>query len=656
MSPGRRCHTRWIVALAASSLAFSSLSVRGQQIRTFALSDDREGLFEFLVRQKNDQRSNDHVPSWDARELEFIERLGWGTGGYVYHPYFVRFRFFAMLELQQDHYSGFSWDRRRDNKVLPQGRFDLTLLEMHPTTFNFFGDRQESEVDRAFARSFPLLEETIGGAFHFKKGPLPFRLRYRHNRREGYEAGSDIRDRTDEVRVESNYTAGDRSRGTLSGDWTDIWEDVQQRRLQRLGFSASNVSWFDPERSRQLTSAFRSTRQKSISETSAASLSETFSWRHSHSLGTNYRFRLDRNTVDAQIIDSLEGRAGVNHQLYESLSSRLDGFLYDQRSTQGSSRRVGGTLGESYTKGLGSWARLGLSLGLNTETLVQDRIEDFAQVANEPHTLSGEQPVPLANLDIDIATVTVTDDRGALFYSAGEDYLLIVRGAVTEIARLALGDIPDGGIVLVSYRFRLPPSSRVATRGGGGEVRLDLGNWLSLRSGLDRLHQTQEAGLPGVRLESLKRIYGDVRATWRWAAGGVAYDNRDSILSPQTSLSEYLTLSTITGRGHRFLISASHQLSRYPDDGVRMRSVGVFGSLAVPLGYRGRLEGEARWRRDLWSGQPGFNNLDDRGVKLSFEWRLVDLIFTAGGRLSRIKRGTQSDDTSRIFVGLRREF
>ncbi len=647
---------RWIIVSTALVLIVCAPCLEGQQVRPFSLTDERDGLIEFLVRQKKDRRSNNLVAAWDAQELEFIERIGWGSGGYVYHPYFVSLRFFALLELHQDHYSGFSWDRRRDNKVLPQGRFDLTLLETHPYTFTFFGNRQETEIDRAFARSFPLMTETLGGSFNYKKGPLPFRMIIRHNRRRGYDAGSDISDRTEEIRAESQYAISDRSRGTLLGEWIDIWEDVQARRLVRMGFSTNNVSWFGADRRRQLTSNFRTSRQESLADTSSTSFSEAFGWRHTDSFSTNYRFRLDRNEIEAQTVNTVEGRAAVNHQLYESLTSRLDGFLINQDATQGTSKRFGGTLTESYSKGLTDWARLGLSLGLTSETLSRDRTQELAQVADEPHTLVDEQPAQLDNLDIEPASVIATDDRGAQVYFENEDYVLIVRGAIIEIVRLALGNIPDGGLVLVSYQYRLQPSSRVATHGGTGEARIALGNWLSLRTGLNRLNQSQEAGNPGVRLEALKRTYSDLRATWRWISAGVSYDNRESRISPQRSLAEHVTLSATSGRGWRYLFSARHQFSRYPDDNVHVRSVGFFGSLAMPLGFRGRLECEGQWRRDRWRGQPGFNDLDDRGVKVSLEWRLVDLILSGGGRLSRILRGPQIDDTSRLFVSIRREF
>jgi hypothetical protein len=106
----------------------------------------------------------------------------------------------------------------------------------------------------------------------------------------------------------------------------------------------------------------------------------------------------------------------------------------------------------------------------------------------------------------------------------------------------------------------------------------------------------------------------------------------------------------------RATISGNHRDLRYIETDERIRSVSVHGLASAAITRRGRLELEARYRRESWSGTGSINDLNAHGVKLAYVWRLHQIVVELNGRLSKIEHRRQREDTSKVYLSVRREF
>ena len=79
-------------------------------------------------------------------------------------------------------------------------------------------------------------------------------------------------------------------------------------------------------------------------------------------------------------------------------------------------------------------------------------------VTGEMHVVSSTNPAPLNHTNVLTNTVVVIDSVGHT-YLAGVDYGVVVSNAITMVTLLPGSSIPEGGTVIVSYVFYIPPIS-----------------------------------------------------------------------------------------------------------------------------------------------------------------------------------------------------
>ncbi|MBI5095240.1 MAG: hypothetical protein HZB26_22750 [Candidatus Hydrogenedentes bacterium] len=639
------------------ALVMGGLNAPAQEVRPFALTDI-SGHFELRLRSEQESRMRqESATSWESEELQIREGLRLDLDGYVYHPRFVKFQVGGLFEGVQDQISESGVDTERNSFPL-SGDFNLTFLEQHKDTLTLYGSRKELDVHQAFARTFPLQSNSFGASLSIRNWEsVPVEVSYSHNSQQGSGAGSDINQTDDTFAIRTRYHIGERSEGDAEYSITRTEDLAFLRLFEFQQITLNNTTYLDNDRKIRLTGFVRVFDQSGDTNLTTFSARETLDWRHTDRLQTRYYVIYDDTETGGQKVQVWDTGASLTHRLYESLQTNAGAYVRFEEASFGTSTTYGGTLTEDYTKKLGDWGQLGLAARGSTEIIETQRTQTTATVKGETHVLTRGEPVTLGHSGIDTTSIVVTDERGVRIYSLARDYTIVPISDPPQILPLALGNIPDGATVKVNYRYNLSGSGTVLTKGGEFDARLRVGQWLSVYGRYGRTEQSQVEGIPATRLESLQQYAVGGVVTWRWVTVGAEYEDRESVFSPSTSLSEWVSVSGTLWRRVQAQISASHRESTFGElTGRTLETLDVNAMLSAQITDRSQVTMEAEYRQQTWDFTNSSNNLEGYGVRMGYSWRYRKVAVEANARLSKVEQRGQQEEQNRFDLVVRRDF
>ena len=147
----------------------------------------------------------------------------------------------------------------------------------------------------------------------------------------------------------------------------------------------------------------------------------------------------------------------LNHRLYESLISDvyidysgIKHSIYDE-----SNMKAG--LGLNYTKKIPT-GTLNLSYRYFRNYFKMTGVSAPLKILNEEHIVSDAKIIMLNRPYVDLSTIVIKDQTGAIIYQENFDYILTLRNNYIEIQRVMGGQIFDNQSVLVDYTAIQPGS------------------------------------------------------------------------------------------------------------------------------------------------------------------------------------------------------
>jgi len=236
--------------------------------------------------------------------------------------------------------------------------------------------------------------------------------------------------------------------------------------------------------------------------------------------------------------DSIQNtaRAGLQHQLYESLSTSADIHGATVNSTLGDSTldivSGGVTASLNYTKRLISCARLTMGDTVTYDLTDQETSGSSLLVPRESHALPAGQWVRLNQPRI-ISLVGVTTDsaHGQLPLTEGIDYVVDRARDPWQLQRSPFSIIlsDSNNVVLVTYTVEPNPSGSYSTLANQSQIRLDL--WNGLLGLYARYSFTENYnGSSGFILEDVSEFQGGADCYWRGVRLNANYTDRESTL------------------------------------------------------------------------------------------------------------------------------
>ena len=458
------------------------------------------------------------------------QKLDIRSEGYVYHPALLIFSVGLKPEYkQQDTETTGGFIQEDDSTFL--GYFvDMTFLQAKPYTVNLFSSKERGDFRSSLAPDVATESTLNRGRLLLKSPTLPttITLESSESRFENFFSSSE---KVDTARIESNHKT-DTSRTSFKT------ESIEQTRsvgatgytTDRSNTSITNI--YTPSRRQTLTSSARYIKTSSeLSDSTTTNLSARLGLRHTERFSTHYEGRLDKRDETNFFSDSRSVGAGLTHLLYENLTTSLSALRTRNEVNTGEFDSYSAYLNFLYHRRI-PWGHLSANLGYSERIEDDQRTGALTEVRDEALTLNGTTPVFLANINVDVSSIVVTNAAETIIYVENIDYVVSVLGSSVAIARSPFGGIADGEQVLVDYRYQSLPPAKTSVRTNNFGFNLSL--WSVLRLYYQRSH-SQQTLLSGTRAfepfdDTIERYGGELR--WKWSTTRVEFENRDTTRTP----------------------------------------------------------------------------------------------------------------------------
>ena len=629
---------------------------------------DISGHVETGVRAERERRSRaSQGASWRSEELEFDELLRLNLQGYSYHPRFLKYYLgFDFQALQRPINRGSDvFIVGGGNRQFFGGDWRLTFLQEHPYNLTLFGNVAERDIERSFSRTFRERSSLYGATSHIRKGPIPFTMTYQRWSRKRLDPALTLTEKGEDGLAQGKYEIGRRSRGTIEYRYRTEEIDERDLKLTRHEALASNTTLFRSSLRRRFYGSMRLFQQENQRAGTSASQPSfrtreayvfgNLDWQLTHDVSTFYHTDVQTTETGEQNATIWNGSAAISHQLYESLTSTAELYSSVEDSNFGFTAFYGGRLGEIYTKKLGGWGRLSITMNAFGEIRDRDPKEQSGQVFDERVTLSSA-PVALSNPDVDDTSIVVTDLSGGIVYVRGADYVVIVTGRITQIQRLVTGAIADGETVLVDYEYQLVAKSNILASGINQNTSLSVGDFLTLYVRSTNNGQQLRSGSPDAQLESYDGFAVGVRNSWWWLTTTAEYETVRSSFIDYHSIQESITLTLPTGFSVRGHIGGAYRFQDFTETNETVARTTIIGGASARFWQRGLATLDAEYEQERWTGRTTDNDLDGFGIRgrATYPYRNVD--FELEGRVSRIDQRGEKEDRDRLIFRVRRRF
>ena len=485
-------------------------------------------------------------------------------------------------------------------------RYDITaiFLRSKPYAVTFDADKIHTFRDLDFFHRVTVDSQSYGGKAGYTAGPVPFTVAAKHLEEEQldqafrstldqntleFQARNERRQKRSSTDLFYNY--GDYERRT-----SDVFTDNGTYHYATL-YDVEH--WGEGDRAILNSTVTYNEVDSTNLPSQDFSIAESLLLQHGRNLQSFYDYNF--NTSSSGPVDSLSnyGRAGLRHQLFESLNSTLDAHV-GSVTTEGlggsqDQFRYGVGLNEVYTKRLGSWGRLTIADSARFDREDRDVNGVSLTIINEAHTLQNDET--LLNQPNVTSVISVADATNvANVYVLNVDYRINPIGSLVQIQRIP-GHIPNDNIV-VTYNFALGPGQGKGsfdTFADQFSVRLDL--FKGLLAFYSRLNWIENYGGEQFVLEDLFSTQSGAEVAWRWIRAGGEYETHDSTFITYNSINTYQSFTFTPTDASTLTLDLRQRWTRYPVENRRITDYAFTTRyhLRITRHLYYLLEGGVRW-------------------------------------------------------------
>jgi hypothetical protein len=468
-------------------LSGCDVTVRGQK-RPLVKQQRIRGELETVVEHHADEQKMG-ASTRESNSDVFEERVRIKTSGDVYHPDLLNYNVTVGTGLAQQHIDSddvSGWNTGR----LDEYNVSAEILQSKPYSGTLNASKSEDLIARRFLGPLQAdnQSESASVSLRPESWPMTFQYSSSDTRQDGFShLTPDFFAREDE-----------RFRYSLGHDFSKLSHlrfdfDRNQVHQESLGaefdtdtdaYTLSHDYTFGGDEQHRLDSLFNYINQGGSFEFQNFRGQERLKLQHTPSLLTRYDVQyteLQRETLTSQ---QIRGQAGVEHRLFESLVTNLDGLMSQtDLGDQGAISQYGGILGLGYHKA----NPLGMLLGSYSVSFTRSDQEagiGKGIVVGESHTANGIISTELDRANIDITTVRVRTVSGG-FFQQGDDYTLFQRDGRVFVTTFVVGGVAppnftEGQEFFVDYEFFIEPQRREDTLRQSASVRERFKNGFSL--------------------------------------------------------------------------------------------------------------------------------------------------------------------------------
>ncbi len=607
---------------------------------------------ELSYENEDEQRKNPFT-DLEKQTDTFKQSLDIRTIGWLYHPALAKFTIGFKPEWKQQSTDTSGDATERDDDSTFFGYFlDARFLQYKPYTLDIYSRHDRSEFDSTLSTD-SVTESDINRATLYLKGQtLPTTITYEH-RDVDFDGFRRTRDTYDTFRFESRHLT-DRSQTYLRAENITQDREVNNSNIDvdRSLLSFNNA--FRLKENARLSTTFITFNTKTDgTKSDQTTFTESLYVHHTPNFSTDYEVTYETRDEETFSSDIWFLSAGLEHHLYENLTTSLDVDARNEDTSNGEIDVYETDLDFRYVRRIpGGRIRFFNGYGYRLED--NSLRSDTGTRSNEAHTLIGTIPSFLDALNIDVDSIVVTDNTETIVYIENLDYVITVQGNSVGIARTLLGGIANGQQVLVDYTFtpQAPfKTGRTSIRFGAS---LDLWRSLQLYYNIQRV---KERLLSGTRPEDLTddtiNIVGS-EYKWRWLTTSAEYENRDTVRTPLSRWRVDESLFLKRWSKFSFSASAGYSETKFDDTGDETKERHFGANLHWQIGPRRFFESRVFSRKVTGDVQDTTSD----GIVSRFEWGYGAWTGTIKHEFLNERDGVSKEDRDRqrILLLLRRVF
>lgn len=507
--------------------------------RTFSLQVVETYVQTDVEVERELQEAGNPAVSIKRQQILIQPVLGLGLSGWVYHSQLLQYD--CHTEIGPDWQISQSWPggSATDTRLLQRNLFSMSILREKPYATTLFADKDFTYRNYDFFSRVRVDSERFGGRTGYSEGPVPISLSAQHYD-ETVADPTRPSQRTDDTLT---FTAQNQRRsGQANTQFSynfDKYSELDDGYSDQHG-QIQNVSLFDSEAfgaggwANLSSSLLFNSITETLQPTAKTMVQENLRLQHNRQLRSFYEYTFNTTSLSDSDSISSQGRAGLSYQLSDKLTSTFDLHGITTKATgPGSwsdSTRYGVTLNEEYTRALGNRGFLTLGYQGTLDHQNGDSSGGITTIFDEAHTLADGALTFLNQPAVDVSTILVNGEGHTITYLKDRDYLVIPQGALTQIARVSGGRIPNGSTVFISYSAAIPAASSYNSFDNTLLFRLSLWNGILGFYGRWNLLNYSGDQIPLLRWIDDKTV--GVDSTCRWLRAGAEYEVADSNLAP----------------------------------------------------------------------------------------------------------------------------
>lgn len=540
---------------------------------------------------------------------------------------------------------------------------------------NVFASQLFDRLPREFQPSLDRTRERYGAGVYFSDQVLPMRLTFEHeddhlnslsHRRDRLQ--DDENQKRETLRYEATWQSSENHSLNLSYEYG---QNIDQYSGQNARFNTTrNYLTFDDtlrfgaDSLSRLETIGRLQEEAGELGQDVAEFSPQLHLQHAPTFSTDYKFQYLKQNYDQLDSEQYRGDVSATHKLGDFLTSTIGVYGLDRNSDSPGWRSGGGAdVGEfggnanfAFSKA-NALGRLSANLSYNySATDVQDGRRSGV-VIGESLTFRDPLSSWLAQRNVQIASLVVTDQTGTRLFLPIRDYVTVRAGAYTGLRRVPTGRITDRQTVRVNYVYRVFNDYSLHRN------RVDFRIQQEFKSGLTPYYSlsVQDEDINNRRYltwptrDINRHRFGITYKQKNWSVGG-EYEYNDDEVDPYQAV--YLNGDATLHQDAWQNVSANGSIGRFFFDGsseftshqTTMADLGLTHRLLLGQDFENNATARYRYELDSLNGRT--NGVDLRSalsyrigeVSLSFEveYELLDLQKSTDGSLAvwfKIRRG-----------------
>lgn len=391
----------------------------------------------------------------------------------VYNPRILNGRFTADVRTDQTKFTGTGTSPGISSGVgflynLAGVAFDRSS---HP--IDFFTTSSISEEPQEFTRGYQVKTDAYGAGLSLLNTHLPLRVSFDRLTNETDGLPVDFRQTHNRVLINLSHKYGSRSLTQL--DISAVKDTYQALTGANSGFTnnysfslGNNLSLLPSSRNLTLDSHLKVVEQSGDNPSNEWNVQESLLWQPGKALTSGLDYTHDNLEYSGLNQQSDNGRAWVQHRLFESLTTGMEVRARRDTLSSGYEQEVAGRFSLNYKKVLPSSSLLTLE-GYEQYGVTDRRFGDGRLTAvNESHQANAFfQPFTLKNPNVDLTSIVIRNKDPLANqnqpYVEGTDYQVQTVGNLTQIATFPGSRIKEGATLLVTYAYTVDPAVQFAT-------------------------------------------------------------------------------------------------------------------------------------------------------------------------------------------------